>query len=148
MLTVLYQMSSSFNITEATYNHARNNCATQYAPIATGTLKYTSSCLLTNATSEAGIRCLTIPPSKIPGTADCQYLIQGRWENPIGKRQEAKYYCYTLCQQLKSGSNITSTPSPTQAPPSSGSLALHPSFSLLTFFTLLFFMFAYFRPKH
>lgn len=142
-------MSSSFNITEATYNHARNNCATQYAPIATGTLKYTSSCLPTNATSDAGIRCLTVPTSKIPADANCQYLIQGRWESPISKRQDVRYYCYTLCQQLKSGSNIASTPSATQTPsPTSGGLTLQPNLPLLTFFTVLFFMFVFFKPKH
>lgn len=144
----------SFNITEATSNYARNSCQTQYAPIATGTLKYTSACLPTNATSAAGIRCLSIPQAKIPSNADCQYLIQGKWENPIGKRQQdTRYFCYTLCQNLKSGSAIKSsnaavaTATPSQSAGNAG-LTLYPNFSLIAFFALVFFMFMFFKPKH
>lgn len=158
-------MSTPFNITEATSQYARNKCIPQLAPTNFGQIKYAISCLPSNATSAEGIDC--IKPNKIPNDADCQFMVKGGWDSITKRAEEPKFYCYTLCQELrtnnaaissgtsplaasstaKNASNPAATTSVGASPPASAGLTLYPNVAL-SFFALLFFMFVFFKPKH
>lgn len=155
-------MSTQFNITDATYQYARNQCTPVYAPTTYGQVKFAISCLPSNATSSEGIKC--VKPIKLTNDADCAFMVSGGWDKITKRQEEPKFYCYTLCQELRNNAAISSGVSPVakaspsvnasvsaapSASPSSHSAAptLHPNF-LLSFFTLLFFMFVFFKPKH
>lgn len=158
-------MSSQFNITDATRQWAYNKCTPLYSPTSYGQIKYAISCLPSNATSTEGIGCAD--SLKLPSDMDCATMISGGW-NKYTKRQEAPYYCYTLCQEFRNNAavgpsanpsivaktspsaavNSSASAAPTASPSShSAALTVSPNFAL-SFFTLLFFMFVFFKPKN
>lgn len=158
-------MSSQFNITEATRQYAYNKCTPLYSPTSYGQIKYAISCLPANATSTEGIGCAD--SLKLPNDMDCATMINGGWNKYTKRQEQPNYYCYTLCQEFRNNAAVgpSSVPSiaktspsaavngsassaPTASPSShSAALTLYPNFAL-SFFTLLFFMFVFFKPKN
>lgn len=152
----------SFDVAEAAYEYAHKECDGIYAPTTYGQMKFTTTCIPLNATSYEETKCIN--PPNLPKDVTCPFMFNGSWFDVSKRQKEPQFYCYTFCREIHDAAVVSSSVSPVamaspsvnesassapSASPSSHSAALnlYPN-SVLSFFTLLFFMFVFFKPNH
>jgi hypothetical protein len=150
---------STKEVTDAVAKTTYDHCKPYQALTNFGQIKYAIGCVPMTATSLVDFQCSTaLSSSQIPMTADCPFMIKGGWDTPHAKRaDEPKYYCYTICQEIRNQNTNTNSSLPStsasvkpvsaSAAPtishSSAGLSLYPSanLSLIVFIFLLMMMF-------